>query len=157
MQLNNVHIIFIPKLPIHFHASSGISYAPTAFPHFIPLSVLSVSSSLMFRVITCWGLFLLFQLSGFHIHQHVKVLAPTLLALINARFLKGHCFSHNQLRLWIMGDDKWPREACRCFRTVVLSRIEDCLRCHRRRGKGKNGCWGKIESVLMLIKSMSET
>ena len=55
MQLNNLHRIFFQKLPIHFHASAGISSAPTAFPHFIPLSAVSVSSSLMFRVIAWLG------------------------------------------------------------------------------------------------------
>ena len=54
-----------PKLPIHFHALVGISSAPIAFSYVMPLRALSVSSSLMFRVITCWGLFLMFQLSGF--------------------------------------------------------------------------------------------
>ena len=51
MQLNNLHRIFIPKLPILFHASSGISSALTAFPHVTPLSALYVSSTVMFRVI----------------------------------------------------------------------------------------------------------
>ena len=65
MQLNNLHRIFIPKLPIYFHASDGISSAPTAFPHFIPLRAVSVSSSLMFRGMLGWGNFVLSQLSGF--------------------------------------------------------------------------------------------
>ena len=55
MQLNNLHSVLIPKLPRYFHASAGISSAPTAFPHFIPLSAVSVSSSLMFRVIAWLG------------------------------------------------------------------------------------------------------
>ena len=55
MLLNNLHRIFIPKLPIHFHASAGISSAPTAFPLFIPLRAVSVSSSLMFSVIAWLG------------------------------------------------------------------------------------------------------
>ena len=50
MQLNNLHRIFIPKLPIYFHASADISSASTAIAHSIPLSALYVSSSLMFRV-----------------------------------------------------------------------------------------------------------
>ena len=57
----------------------------TAFPHFIPLSgwtALSASSSLMFRVIDCLVSFFCFNSVVFLIHQHVKVLSPSLLAFV---------------------------------------------------------------------------
>ena len=83
MQLNNLHRIFIPKLPIHFHASAGISSAPTAFPLFIPLRAVSVSSSLVFSVIAWLGVsFFCSNSLVFLIHQQVKVLAPSLLDFI---------------------------------------------------------------------------
>ena len=57
MLLNNLHRIFIPKLPIHFHASAGIWSAPTAFQIFFHLGTVSVSSSLMFRAMA-WLMYL---------------------------------------------------------------------------------------------------
>ena len=81
MLLNSyLHSIFIPKLPIHFNASAGISSAPTAFPHFIPLSALYVSFS--YGTCHCLVRVSFFCLNSlvFLIHQHVKVLAPSLLA-----------------------------------------------------------------------------
>ena len=99
MQLNNLHSIFIPKLPIYFQASAGISSVPTAFPHVIPLSAVSVSSSLMFRVIAWLGSLSYVSTLWFSLFISMLKYWPHR-SLLSSSFIKTSPVALLTLRIW---------------------------------------------------------